>query len=341
MIKPSFQVLLGILLFQGGFPLAWSQTVEQRAERQRLKEQVIAKKAVRTERATEQLEVRDALIQQREELQRQLEELKQRKRELDGLIEEQQTQIAQQLAPILSRPEDPYDTVVFTSGRVISCSVASFEAGRFALEDAEGNSLYVTASAIQSVLLRTKKEAVIFPPHVLHQQAVRRSPVRKRPETTPPPDMSMTGHPVDLKTIWRRPDNPGDNGIGASDSPHWELQYVLTIDPLGLFEDGEQIRARIWVFSEDVENSGNVKLLLHADETFTPTLLQMAEIKTNPMVLTAEEVGEHSLGFNHFRYVIELSGSNGDTVNTTSNSKQLLQNLENIKNMSIRDSLPL
>jgi hypothetical protein len=201
----------------------------------------------------------------------------------------------------------PFDTVTFTSGRTVKCSVVSYENQQFKLEDVDGNSLHVFPRTVAGLRLRNEDDADVFPSHIVNKGPRKLRTQDPNALSTPArEDFDVKEHMVNVKIARSRSKSEIDTRRGYIDEVAEIIQYDCRIESKALPSDAKNLRLRVWVFAEGVTGRQPLKLILSENKTFDLPRLGEFEFETDSVTLQYDEKGGARYGFKLYGWLSVL-----------------------------------
>lgn len=298
-------------------------------------EQQLAEAEMAMQAVNQQQEVLIGLEKKQEVLEEEVRNLRQRKADLTALVSDRRDRKnAEAAAPGIPR----YDSVAFTSGRTVACSVAAYENRQFKLEDLDGNHLHVLAGMVSGIRFDTEGNADVFPAHVVNKGPIVTRNVQTVPTPTPKA-ITVTDRMVEVRVSRRKSSESIDARMGYLDEVSEVVQFDCTIESKSLPDEGVSLRLKIWVFAESVLGSNSFKLILSDSEDFTLSRLEEYEFSTGRAVLQYDEKGGGQYGYKLYGWVFVLEDSEGNVILVKRNKKDLEDNLDKIRKMSLQEEV--
>jgi len=291
--------------------------------------------------AHKELRGSEALKQEHAGLIQKLQDLKQKKRRLEKMLSDQKVSPLETSGKSEKSTVTPYDTVTFTSGRKVKCSVVLFKDPQFKLEDRNGDSLYVLADTIFHISPRSEVEADIFPSHVVNKGPIKPRAQIPLPTPTPEKDFDVKDYMVHVRISRSRSKSEIDLREGYLDEIAENIQYNCKIESKALPSDAENLRLRIWVFAEGVTSEKPYKLVISEDKKFDLPRLGEFEFETGSVTLKYDEKGGGRYGFKLYGWLALLEDAKGNVVTVKGNRKLLEENLKRIKDFVLDEEVQL
>lgn len=335
-VNPDLSAAVLVVMVTGGH--AFGQTPEQLALQTELKQKQDTMISAFEQAAAGYRDGIESRQQERESLKQEIDGLVEEKEALKMRLAERQEALAQRKTVKPEPVDNRYDSVVFTTGRTVKCSVVSYQDRQFKLEDQNGDSLHVFPASLAGIRFRNQTVADIFPAH-----SVNKGPLSTRVRQTAAPvaiptpalNIPLREHMFDVRVSRRKSDAKINERMGYIDERSEVVQFDCTVESKGLPTDMEGFKAHIWVVAQGAANEDNYKLIISDRKTFGLERIDDFSFETSSVTLKYDEKGRGRYGYSLYGWVFLLEDPDGNTVALKRNKKALEDHLDKIKNMSV------